>query len=70
MDAGIFYHVTRGERFSEGFSALFRFKQDEVGSILNMKQPSAGGAAPYVFALATKSAALRRATFAVDKSVH
>ena len=43
MDAGIFYHVTRGESFSdEGSSSLFRFKQDEVGSILNMKQPYSG----------------------------
>jgi len=36
MDAGVFYHVNRTELFFDG-SALYRFKEDEVGSILNMK---------------------------------
>jgi len=36
MDAGVFYHVTRSEVFADG-DDLYRFKEDEVGSILNMK---------------------------------
>eukprot|EP00898_Chlorokybus_atmophyticus_P008347 jgi/Chlat1/8513/Chrsp80S07898 len=38
LDGGVFYHVVRnGERFIDSPSALYRFKEDEVGSILNMK---------------------------------
>ena len=36
MDVGIFYHVSRHDVFEDG-DALYRFKEDEVGSILNMK---------------------------------
>ena len=36
MDAGVFYNVTRTELFYDG-QGLYRFKEDEVGSILNMK---------------------------------
>jgi len=36
MDCGVFYHVNRTELFYDG-QALYRFKEDEVGSILNMK---------------------------------
>mmetsp|Transcript_41345 Transcript_41345/g.50123 ORF Transcript_41345/g.50123 Transcript_41345/m.50123 type:complete len:723 (+) Transcript_41345:289-2457(+) len=36
MDAGVFYHVTRTELYYDG-QGLYRFKEDEVGSILNMK---------------------------------
>jgi len=36
MDAGVFYSVTRAEVFCDGH-ALYRYKEDEVGSILNMK---------------------------------
>eukprot|EP00242_Pyramimonas_sp_CCMP2087_P012684 CAMPEP_0198199912 /NCGR_PEP_ID=MMETSP1445-20131203/3020_1 /TAXON_ID=36898 /ORGANISM="Pyramimonas sp., Strain CCMP2087" /LENGTH=731 /DNA_ID=CAMNT_0043869823 /DNA_START=481 /DNA_END=2676 /DNA_ORIENTATION=- len=43
MDAGVFYHVTRTERFVDG-EGLYRFKEDEVGSILNMKSTWQGGA--------------------------
>ena len=46
MDTGVFYHVTRNDPFSDGDGALFRFKQDEVGSILNMKQQCGDGVTP------------------------
>ena len=36
MDVGVFYHVNRNDVFEDG-DALYRFKEDEVGSILNMK---------------------------------
>lgn len=41
MDSGVFYHVTRTELFRDS-TALFRFKEDEVGSILNMKSRWSG----------------------------
>lgn len=46
MDAGVFYHVTRSELFTDGESALFRWREDEVGSILNMKTTWSGEARP------------------------
>jgi len=36
LDAGVFYHVGRHGRFRAD-GGLYRFKEDEVGSILNMK---------------------------------
>ena len=36
MDAGVFYHVNRNAMFADGES-FYRFKEDEAGSILNMK---------------------------------
>ena len=36
MDVGVFYHVNKNDVFEDG-NALYRFKEDEVGSILNMK---------------------------------
>jgi hypothetical protein len=41
MDASVFYHVSRGEQFADG-EGLYRFREDEVGSILNMKAKWAG----------------------------
>jgi hypothetical protein len=29
MDAGVFYHVSRGDKFEDG-EGLYRFKEDEV----------------------------------------
>lgn len=37
MDAGVFYHVTRSEIFNDASDALYRFKEDECGAVLNMK---------------------------------
>ncbi|KAK3267216.1 hypothetical protein CYMTET_24218 [Cymbomonas tetramitiformis] len=47
MDAGVFYHVTRTEVFSDT-GALYRFQEDEVGSILNMKVMWTGPPRPSV----------------------
>lgn len=47
MDAGVFYHVTRTEAFVDG-STLYRFAQDEVNSILNMRCEYAGSVRPAV----------------------
>ena len=41
MDVGVFYHVNKNDVFEDG-DALYRFKEDEVGSILNMKVPKGG----------------------------
>ena len=43
MDAGVFYNVARTELFYDG-QGLYRFKEDEVGSILNMKVVWSGAA--------------------------
>jgi hypothetical protein len=45
MDAGVFYNVTRTELFYDG-QGLYRFKEDEVGSILNMKTVWSGEPRP------------------------
>lgn len=37
MDAGVLYHVTRSELFRDSPDFLYRFKEDEVGAVLNMK---------------------------------
>jgi hypothetical protein len=70
MDSGVFYHVNRTELFYDG-SALYRFKEDEVGSILNMKTIWHGPQRP---AMDVEGDFRRKlgdvlALFAVDKSM-
>ena len=43
LDAGVFYHVSRSEPFSDS-EALFRFGQDEITTLLNMKAVASGPA--------------------------
>ncbi|CAG9467759.1 unnamed protein product [Pedinophyceae sp. YPF-701] len=43
LESGLFYHVARGEKFLDSDDALYRFRQDEVGAIINLKSLYAGG---------------------------
>eukprot|EP00959_Pyramimonas_sp_CCMP1952_P361557 7572157-Pyramimonas_sp.AAC.1 len=36
MERGVFYHVSKSEPFADG-GGLYRFKEDEVDALLNMK---------------------------------
>lgn len=45
MDAGVFYHVAKTEMFADA-DKLYRFDQDEITTILNMKEVLQGPAQP------------------------